>query len=675
MLVSWWTGSTACCKLLPFLLNLFRLSPTKCITQSIMQRAVDAICELVDKKGGKLDGARVLPELSAISPVLRKAVEHSGGLKQFCLKSDTLEFVSEAAGNGCVRRKQVQKHGKDVVHALLNLIDTDGGKLGASQAVPRLAKLSPAFKTIVENAGGLKKFCAAHREVQFTTQFGSDGCIQKRAQHVSAQDVVNFLIELVEKAGGQLGASQVVPELGKAKTSFKGIIEAAGGLKKFCTAHRELEFITQFGGDGIIQKRAQEVSAQDVVDTLLDLVDNAGGKLCGNKVLPELNKVKPSLKAVVDEAGGLKKFCETHRELEFSTDSGGSGAVRKRAADVTPQNVVNDLLEMLDIAGGKLGGSRAASELLKKRPEFKVVFDAVGGLKRFCELHHELEFISDSASDGHVKRRLLETSQRGLVRTPGQPIEKKSCKLSGNVESRTRHGSEASAATTKTIMVSQIRWSQDCIKATFRNGGLLIDLLQELLQNPSRVHCLAIFDVVEHDGRIYAISGNRRLWVLKEYAAIKDPSLQIRTRLRVVTGCNKWARLFKMRFSTKNSGMHVDIVLKHHLQKLERFSTMALALGAMLQKQGQTHQTARAREDSTDSSASSTASVSSTTASSSNQSVMASGGISGKCQQASRLRSHVAQAHRGPEASQKLTQCGNANKRASRSRASGIGGM
>jgi len=395
---------------------------------------------------------------------------------------------------------------------------------------------------------------------------------------------VDKLLELIGKAGGKLNGGQVVSELAKAKAAYRSVVDSSGGLKKFCAAHREIEFITQFGSDGWVQKRAQDTSSQDVIDALLDLIDKAGGKLHGSQVVTHLGRVNAAFRTIIERAGGPKKFCLEHREVEFITESGGQGCVQRRLDEVSAQDVVDALLQIVNDLGGKVAGGRVVSELLKINPVFKAYLDDCGGLRKFCVAHREINFVAEPRSHG--------------------------CVVINHSDTSIRVSSKAHATSSKLMLpVSKLRWCQDCIKATFRNGTSLIDLLQQLMDEPARANLLPLFDVVERDGLYYAISGNRRLWVLKEFASLKDPSLKVQVRMRNLEDATKWAKLFAMRFTTQNEGERVDIVLRYHLQAQQRFSNMALALGALLRNQSTGNSSNRA--ESADSSVSSATSVAS----------------------------------------------------------------
>jgi len=517
--------------------------PAGCSVQDV----VGALLDLIDKSGGRLHGAQVLTSLAKLSPVFRAKVEAAGGPKKFCAAHREVEFITVESSDGFVQRRPTSR--QEVIVALLDLISSAGGKLSGAQAVTKLSKLDPAFKGIIDAAGGLRKFCAAQPEVEFITDKG-DGHVQRHAQKASEQDVVDALLQSIDRAGGKVNGGQAVTNLGTVNPAFTSMLDVAGGLKKFCAANKGIDFITKIGGHCFIQRQALEASAQDVAKILCELIDKIGGRLNGAQVVTELGKVSPAYKAVVVAAGGPKKFCASHPGLEFITNAGGDGFVERSAPKATLQDVEGALLELIDKAGGRLDGVHIINELSKVNLAFRGTIDAVGGPEKLCERLADLEVVIASGGPWHVRRS-------AAARLPGKD-----------------------AKVTDALRVSDIYWSQDCVKVSFRNGTYLIDLLQELLDEPSRMQGLPLLDVAEHDGRWYAISGNRRLWVLKEYARLNDPMLSIPVRIRNLD-VNRWAKLFKMRYSTESRGAHVGVVFQHRL-KYQHFCTMTLALEAKL---------------------------------------------------------------------------------------------
>jgi len=288
-------------------------------------------------------------------------------------------------------------------------------------------------------------------------------------------------------------------------------------------------------------------------DELLALVDKHGSKLCGSQIGQLLCGKKADstrfLMQAIKQAGGLKKFCDAHESLKFVTD-GGCGYVMR---SLNPERVVTALLKLVDEGNGKLSGSQV-SLLYQKQPEFRGIVETAGGLKKFCMKCDQLSFSSDGGA-GCVRRKIAAPAVAAAV--------------AGTV----RHS----------LRAKDIRWCQDTIKLRFRNGELLAETLQELLRNPSMVQELPVLEVVQRGEDFYAVNGNRRLWVLKEYSAIQE--MKGRSPLAVRVKVLNYDRLapqswFKERFSTRCEGTQVEIVVKHRCKNYERFPTMVLAMAA-----------------------------------------------------------------------------------------------
>jgi len=142
--------------------------------------------------------------------------------------------------------------------------------------------------------------------------------------------VLATLLALIDEAGGELAASQVMPKLCDEK---KTAVRVAGGLKQFCTKYCELEFRTSICADGHVCR--QDVSARAVVDVVLALIEVAGGRLSASRIIPEVSKHGLGFKSVINRAGGPKKFCKQHEELEFVTSVGCDGWVQRRVVKMT----------------------------------------------------------------------------------------------------------------------------------------------------------------------------------------------------------------------------------------------------------------------------------------------------------------------------------------------------
>ncbi|CAJ1427481.1 unnamed protein product [Effrenium voratum] len=125
------------------------------------------------------------------------------------------------------------------------------------------------------------------------------------------------------------------------------------------------------------------------------------------------------------------------------------------------------------------------------------------------------------------------------------------------------------------VLVSEVRWSHDCIKATFRDGKLVVGTLLELLQEKLAPSQLPQMEVLEFDGSYYVISGNRRLWVLKELQRLTGQEVKVQMKCRSVK-LSDFQTISRM-FTTKNQGESVDFYCK---DRQEALPGMCFALAA-----------------------------------------------------------------------------------------------
>eukprot|EP00747_Dinoflagellata_sp_TGD_P163577 gnl/TRDRNA2_/TRDRNA2_182374_c0_seq1.p1 gnl/TRDRNA2_/TRDRNA2_182374_c0~~gnl/TRDRNA2_/TRDRNA2_182374_c0_seq1.p1 ORF type:complete len:504 (-),score=97.56 gnl/TRDRNA2_/TRDRNA2_182374_c0_seq1:491-2002(-) len=426
-----------------------------------------------------------------------------------------------------------------VVDALLALVAENGGKLPGNK-ITLLYSQNERFKSIIADAGGLKKFCEKYGELEFHCTAGGPGPGWIQA-HVSAQDVVDALLASMDEHGGKIPGNQLGLLYVK-NARFRTFVEAAGGIKKFCAEHRHLEFVTMHNGPGWVQARAKEVCAQDVVEALLRLADEQGGRLAVGRV-SELYKQQPRFKTIVDNADGLKSFCSMHRELEFISTSGGHDWIKRQTAEASASDAVDAILALVEKHGGKLAGAQLQS-LYSKNMEFRTIIRAAGGPKKFCAEHSQLEFKAADGSCGWIQR--------------------------------------AAPGIRQTMPVNEIRWTQDCIKIRFRGGKLLVDTLQELIDDPKVLERLPVLDVVERKGKFFAVNGNRRLWVLKQYGRLQSSGRTVHLRVPVRVRGAQWASMswVQQRFTTQTDGVNIRFVRRYHLSTKERFLTMAAALAA-----------------------------------------------------------------------------------------------
>lgn len=137
----------------------------------------------------------------------------------------------------------------DGVDSFVEIIKLHGGSLLASKIYGEFkahkADKFPAFKRVVDAAGGMKKFVSMHSDQVHWVLLGGLGT---EAVEVTFQgdEILEEVARLLHRKGGSLLASQILPEL-KAladtevgrTNSIKKAFEEAGGTKKYILAHSD----------------------------------------------------------------------------------------------------------------------------------------------------------------------------------------------------------------------------------------------------------------------------------------------------------------------------------------------------------------------------------------------------------------------------------------------------
>ncbi|XP_041354293.1 uncharacterized protein LOC121372096 [Gigantopelta aegis] len=68
----------------------------------------------------------------------------------------------------------------------------------------------------------------------------------------------------------------------------------------------------------------------------------------------------------------------------------------------------------------------------------------------------------------------------------------------------------------RSVRPSQLRFTHDSIGYKFRGGYTLENSLRDLLNNKINVQSLPRMEVMHHDGHLYVVRGNRRLYLLQK---------------------------------------------------------------------------------------------------------------------------------------------------------------
>ena len=121
--------------------------------------------------------------------------------------------------------------------------------------------------------------------------------------------------------------------------------------------------------------------------------------------------------------------------------------------------------------------------------------------------------------------------------------------------------------------VSQIRWCHDSIKVVFQDGQLVAMMLKQLVDGDLLLHQIPQIEVLEDDALLYAWTGNRRLWVFKEFERLRKQEVRIKVKKKATKLPRK-----NQKFSTTNEGESVRF-FSH--KRDDSFPSMSFALAAI----------------------------------------------------------------------------------------------
>ncbi|CAE7358363.1 unnamed protein product [Symbiodinium natans] len=112
----------------------------------------------------------------------------------------------------------------------------------------------------------------------------------------------------------------------------------------------------------------------------------------------------------------------------------------------------------------------------------------------------------------------------------------------------------------------------------FRNGKLLVDTLKDLVEGKLHPSQLPSFSVWSQGSRWYAVTGNRRLWVLRELSRVTGEAVRVRVRqLRLDVHLSSW---FRRRFTTACDGTAVQYRGKRGCHPSMRMALLSPGPGA-----------------------------------------------------------------------------------------------
>lgn len=269
-----------------------------------------------------------------------------------------------------------------------------------------------------------------------------------------------------------------------------------------------------------------------------------------------------------------------------------AAAVIPKASD-TPNSVAASLALYLHQMGGSLRGGQLGV-YYNSFPRHKDLIVSSDGLKSFCNLYDGLFAFETQQGEGqlclasfccHFLRDVCTNKKDHHGRRHAKP---QSSLVACNFRADCPHGHWRNIveAATGTLLhveqcenkevempVSRIRWCHDSIKVVFQDGQLVAMMLKQLLDGDLLLHQIPQIEVLEDDALLYAWTGNRRLWVFKEFERLRKQEVRIKVKKKVTKLPRK-----NQKFSTTNEGESVTF-FSH--KRDDSFPSMSFALAAI----------------------------------------------------------------------------------------------
>ncbi|CAE7361394.1 unnamed protein product [Symbiodinium sp. CCMP2592] len=301
---------------------------------------------------------------------------------------------------------------------------------------------------------------------------------------------------------------------------------------------------------------------QDALTELIRFIAARGGSI-GIGDVAEFHHHFPALsEAVFDHGRTFRQFCEKHRAFLMLEDSphGGAWSLCLTGMATWPPRLPSSTQAPLTAQFGYPGQHSAPTHgpWLRSEPMQP-------------GLQSPTQTVQPESTSVAVARNQMR--EDGSPPTTSQPSGTTSGLVARDedVESSSECGDTPVPGTVE-LKVSEIRWAHDSIKVRFRNGMLLVDTLKELLDGRLKPHQLPPFAVWQRGCTWFAITGNRRLWVLRELAAVKGAEVVVRARqLDPGVHLSPW---FHCMFSTGCDGVKVQFRAKGV------YPSMQIALGS-----------------------------------------------------------------------------------------------
>ncbi|CAE6970429.1 unnamed protein product [Symbiodinium sp. CCMP2592] len=484
------------------------------------QKALDDLWWYVRRQGGVLTSGRLTGFCQKFPA---HGVKH---FKQLCKSSSDFIVVDRVDGGYTIRLVWAEE---EAVRDLAAFIRSLGRPL-RSKEFPDFQSSHQASATVVYSGDRtLRKFCQEHGDI-FAVDSTPDSpafSIRLSTQAPSEEQLLSDILQFVREQGGSVSSE-----------CFQGFFgghrwrrEAIPNLKAFFARHTDHFAVSEATNSPHWRVTlAPSASSAKLAARLAIFLEDCGRPMACDQ-LEGFCKENPALRNIV-ECGRLRRFCEKHPGLLVYE------ALSKETDKVKLPKHCCLFLRGICNFDAPHGNYLHANPL----PAGAIRC----GYGRRCQHVHwqSIERVADlQAKVPEVEATADATESKAA------PPDAVSDSESSSSESGTQQGSLE-------LCVSDIGWSHDSIKVRFRNGVLLVQTLKELVDGRLLPSQLPSFSVWSAGSKWYAISGNRRLWVLRELSSITGKAVKVRVRqLPAEAHMSTW---FRRKFTTSCKGIAVE---------------------------------------------------------------------------------------------------------------------
>ncbi|CAE7760406.1 unnamed protein product [Symbiodinium sp. CCMP2456] len=486
------------------------------------QKALEDLWWYVRRQGGVLASFR-------IAEFCQKFPAHRGKhFKQLCKSSSDFIVADRVDGGYTIRLVWAEE---EAVRDLAAFIRSLGRPLRSKEFPDFQSSHEVSAAVVYSGDRTLRKFCQEHGDI-FTVDATPESpafSIRLHTQTPSApsdEQLLSDILTFVSEQGGSV-SSECFAGFFEGHPSRR---EAIPSLKVFFSRHAA-HFVVSEGTNSPHWRvtLASSASSAKLAARLAIFLEDCGQPMACDKLEGFCEK-NPPFRNIV-ERGNLRRFCEQHPGLLIYE------ALSKETDKIKLPKHCCLFLRGICNFDAPHGNYLHANPL----PAGAIRC----GYGRRCQRGHwqSIERLADLQAEATEVEVAADSAGSKAPSDPGSDSE------SSSSESGTQQGSLELSA-------SDIGWSHDSIKVRFRNGVLLVDTLKELVDGRLLPSQLPSFSVWAAGSLWYAISGNRRLWVLKELSLITGRAVKVRVRqLPAGAHMSNW---FRRKFSTSCNGISVE---------------------------------------------------------------------------------------------------------------------